>query len=229
MSGTYFNCLNNITILCVDGVNPDIGLKALKYSMQHINFGKSILLSHIKPGNIPDNIVFQEIPKLTHDTYSEFMLHELYKYIDTDYCLNIHDDGFVINPQLWDDAFLEYDYIGAPWLHTVQYFGEKYRVGNGGFSLRSKKLINLCKNIKTKGHEDAAICIYHRDALEQHGCKFAPVEVAMKFSLEEQIPECPFDLNKTFGFHGRGVPEMDPSRGHYQQFLDRIELLERII
>ena len=50
----------------------------------------------------------------------------------------------------------------------------------------------------------------------------------MKFSLEEQIPECEFNLNNTFGFHGRGVPEMDPSRGHYQQFLDRIKLLETI-
>lgn len=220
--------LNNVTILCVDGINPDIGLKALKYSMKHIIFGKSILLSHINPGNIPDNIIFEQIPKLTHDTYSQFMLHELYKYVDTDYCLTIHDDGFVINPHLWNDEFLQYDYIGAPWLHTVQYFGEKYRVGNGGFSLRSKKLINLCRNIKTKGHEDAAISIYYRDALEQYGCKFAPVDVAMKFSLEEQIPECEFNLNNTFGFHGRGIPEMDPSRGHYQQFLDRIKLLESI-
>ena len=87
--------LKNVTILCVDGVNPDIGLKALKYSMKHIIFGKSILLSHINPGNISDNIIFEQIPKLTHDTYSQFMLHELYKYVDTDYCLTIHDDGFV--------------------------------------------------------------------------------------------------------------------------------------
>lgn len=220
--------LNNVTIICIDGVNPHIGAKALKYSMRGINFGKSILLSHIKPDNLSNDIIFQQIPKLTHDTYSKFMLHEMYKYIDTDYCLTIHDDGFVINPHLWTDEFLKYDYIGAPWLHTVQYFGPKYRVGNGGFSLRSKKLINLCRNIITKGHEDAAICIYYRDVLEKHGCNFAPVDIAMRFSLEEQIPECTFDLNNTFGFHGRGVPEMDPSRGHYQQFLDRIKLLESV-
>ena len=221
--------LKNVTIICIDGVNPDIGLKALKYSMKDIEFGSAKLISHIRPDNIPDTIEFIEIGKLTHDSYSPFMLHELYKYVDTDFCLTIHDDGFVINPQLWDNNFLNYDYIGAPWLHTVQYYGQKYRVGNGGFSLRSKKLINLCRHIKlANGHEDASICIRYRDVLESHGCVFAPVEVAMKFSLEEQIPECEFNLNNTFGFHGRGDPNMDPSRGHYQQFLDRIKLLERI-
>jgi hypothetical protein len=178
--------LDNVTIICIDGVNPDIGLKALKYSMKDIEFGSAKLISHIRPDNIPDTIEFVEIGKLTHDSYSPFMLHELYKYVDTDFCLTIHDDGFVINPHLWNNDFLKYDYIGAPWLHTVQYYGEKYRVGNGGFSLRSKKLINLCRQIKLNaGHEDSSICIRYRDALESHGCAFAPVEVAMRFSLEE--------------------------------------------
>lgn len=220
--------LSNITIICIDGVNPENGLKAVKYSIKHINFGDAKLLSHIKPDNMPSNIKFVEIPKLTHDSYSPFMLHELWKYVDTDFCLTIHDDGFVINPHLWSDEFLNYDYIGAAWWHTVSFYGEKYRVGNGGFSLRSKKLIELCRYIKTSGHEDAAISIHYRDMLENYGCKFAPVNIAMKFSLEEKIPECEFDLNNTFGFHGRGDPNMDPSRGNYQQFLDRIKLLESI-
>jgi hypothetical protein len=220
--------LNNITILCVDGVNPENGLKALKYSMKHINFGSAKLLSHIQPVNIPDTIQFVKIEKLTHDSYSPFMLHELHRYVDTDFCLTIHDDGFVINPHLWNDNFLNYDYVGAPWHHTIPYYGQKYRVGNGGFSLRSKKLIDLCKNLNSTGHEDSTICIRNRDYLESNGCKFAPVEVAMKFSLEEQIDECEFNLNNTFGFHGRGDPNMDPSRGHYQQFLNKIKLLKEI-
>ena len=219
--------LKNVTIICVDGVNPHIGLKALKYSIRHIDFAKNLLISHIKPDNIPDNISFQEIPKLTHDTYSQFMLHELYKYVDTDYCLTIHDDGFIINPHLWSDEFLEYDYIGAPWYHTVPYYGQKYRVGNGGFSLRSKKLVNLCRNIKTNSHEDANISIRNRDLLEHYGCKFPSVEVAMRFSLEEEIPECPFDLNTCFGFHGKGTSTLR-SNEHNQQLLDRIKLLDTV-
>lgn len=217
--------LKNITLICIDGVNPDIGLKAIKYSTKHIDFAKNILLSHIKPDNVPDDIIYQEIPKLTHDTYSQFMLHELYKYVDTEYCLTIHDDGFIINPHLWDDEFLEYDYIGAPWKN----YGQINRVGNGGFSLRSKKLINLCRYMDSQGHEDGTICLRYKNALEQHGCKFAPVEVAMRFSLESRIPECDFDLNNCFGFHGRGDPKnMCDHDGFYQQFQDKLKLLESV-
>jgi len=217
--------LDNITILCVDGVNPEIGLKALKFSMKHIQFGKAKLLSHIKPDNIPDSIEFTEIEKLSHETYSPFMLHQLHKYVDTDYCLTIHDDGFVINPHLWTDEFLKYDYIGAPWKN----YGQINRVGNGGFSLRSRKLINLCQYMESRGHEDGTICLRYKAALEQHGCRFAPVELAMKFSLESRIPECEFDLNNCFGFHGRGDPKNTCDHdGFYQQFQDKIKLLEQV-
>ena len=90
--------LDNVTIICIDGVNPNVGVKALKYSMQEINFAQSIILSHIKPDIIPDGVEYIKIPELTHHTYSSFCLHELYKYFTTDFVLIIHDDGFVINP-----------------------------------------------------------------------------------------------------------------------------------
>ena len=81
--------LDNITIICIDGVNPNIGIRALKYSIEKIQFNRHLILSHIKPDIISDNIEYIEIPKLTHDTYSPFCLHHLYKYVDTDYVLLI--------------------------------------------------------------------------------------------------------------------------------------------
>lgn len=220
--------LDNVTIICIDGVNPNIGLKALKYSMRNVDFKEAKIVSHIKPDDLPDNIQFCQIEPLTHDTVSSWTLHELYKYVDTDYCLTIHDDGFVINPHLWTNEFLNYDYIGAPWFHTIPYYGPIHRVGNGGFSLRSKKLINLCKNLNyTSGHEDGIICLRNRLWFEAQGCKFSPVEIAMKFSLEEEIPECEFNLNNCFGFHGRGISLLR-SENHNQQLLDRIKLLESV-
>ena len=219
--------LKNITLICVDGVEPTLGVKALRYSMQKINFAKSIIISHIKPENLSDDIEFIEIEKLTHETYSPFFLKNLSNYFDTEYCLTIHDDGFVINPHLWSDEFFNYDYIGAPWKPGYGNF----RVGNGGFSLRSKKLVELCKDIhlSPKEHEDGAICIRNRSNLETSGCVFAPVEVAMKFSLECRIPECDFDLNNSFGFHGRGDPKNTHDHdGFYHQFHDRLKLLESV-
>lgn len=217
--------LPNVTIICIDGVNPEIGLKALKYSIKDIKFAKAILLSHIRPDNIPDNITFCQMPKLTHDTYSKFVLEHLSDYFDTEFVLLINDDGFVINPHLWQDEFLKYDYIGAPWKAHYPHA----RVGNGGFSLRSKKLTQLCKFIRwSGGHEDAEICIFNRGFLEANSCRFAPLELAMKFSLESKIPECPnYDLNTCFGFHGRGVVT-DVFEDGGQQFKDRLKLLDNV-
>jgi len=220
--------LDNVTIVAIDCIRQDEASKALRYSMKDIDFGKSKFFSNIKPKTILDSTEFIQIEKLTHETYSVFVLHELHKYIDTEYCLIVHDDGFVINSHLWNDEFLNYDYIGAPWYHTIPHYGHIYRVGNGGFSLRSKKLLDLCANLPVKGHEDSTICLKYRPYLESRGCKFAPVEVAMKFSLEEKIPECEFDLNNTFGFHGRGDPDHDPSQGFYWKFKEKIKLLESI-
>lgn len=71
-------------------------------------------------------------------------------YVDTDYCLIIHDDGFIVNPHLWTDDFLKYDYIGAPWYLGINrgltWLQDRHNlVGNGGFCIRSKKLMNELK------------------------------------------------------------------------------------
>ena len=216
--------LDNVTIICIDGVNPNVGVKALKYSMQEINFAQSIILSHIKPDIIPDGVEYIKIPELTHHTYSSFCLHELYKYFTTDFVLIIHDDGFVINPHKWTNEFLNYDYIGAPWR------GEgNNRVGNGGFSLRSKKLVNLCRAIQWGGgHEDGEICITQRQLFVNNGCKFAPTELAALFSLESKLHDVEYNLENSFGFHGKGVVE-SVHFGEGQQFKDKLKLRDAVI
>ena len=160
------------------------------------------------------------------------MLYDLYKHIDTEFCLVVQHDGKVNNPNLWNPKFLEYDYIGSPWVsfkttfwpwQDCKYFDYKWnqiptdndelRVGNGGFSLRSKKLIESSKYINTpflhetkrvdntfySPHEDFFICFYARELYENQGVKFCPFELAYHFSKESI-----FDENKniqTFGSH----------------------------
>jgi len=51
----------------------------------------------------------------------------------------------------------------------------------------------------------------------------------MKFSLESKIPECDFNLNNCFGFHGKGRPEdVQVHDGYYHQFQEKIKLLDTI-
>jgi hypothetical protein len=217
--------LSNITIVGFSGSTPEQAVRSIKYSTSKINFNKKIIFSHIKPKNLTDDIHFECIEELTHHTYSRFILHDLVKYIDTDFCLITHDDGFIINPHLWDDSFLDYDYIGAPWRsHYPQ-----ARVGNGGFSLRSKKFLQLCKHIPWNGmHEDAQCCIFYKDFFIANGCKYATIDVAMRFSLESKIPECKnYSLDTTFGFHGKGLV-YDVFQDDGQQFQDKINLLNTI-
>jgi hypothetical protein len=62
-----------------------------------------------------------------------------------------------------------------------------------------------------------------------YGCKYAPVELAMRFSLESKIDDCEYNLDNCFGFHGRGHPNNTCVHdGHYQQFQEKCRLLETI-
>ena len=72
--------------------------------------------------------------------YSFFVLKALHEYVETQHCLLVQWDGFVTNANAWRPDFLAFDYIGAPWPQ----FSDGRNVGNGGFSLRSRKLLKAC-------------------------------------------------------------------------------------
>jgi hypothetical protein len=206
--------LNNITLLSVTSVNLDRTIRALKHSMKGVNFSEVILLTDKDVS--PDNIKTIKIEQLDYVGYSKFIVYKLHKFINTEFALIIQDDGFVTNPEQWSDEFLNYDYIGAPFPippsnDTISYrdpFGNLQRVGNGGFSLRSKKLLELPTklNLEWKSYfgywnEDGFFAVHNRHILEENGCKFAPVNIAAKFSIENNMPET---INITsFGFHGK--------------------------
>jgi hypothetical protein len=207
--------LKDITIVSVTGINSKSHLGAIKYSSKHINFGQSKLIT---TEDIEDKEV--EIIKIDHmdyEEYSRFLVYELGDFIDTTHALIVQSDGYVVNPNKWNNLFLDFDYIGAPWPLPQDNFsyrdpkGNLCRVGNGGFSLRSKKLLKLAKelNLKWKDYfgfynEDGFYCCHNRESYENNGCKFAPIEVASIFSQENIVEE-----NKNlipFGFHGKNNP-----------------------
>jgi len=73
--------LKNITLLCVNGVNPNNGVRALKHSMKDIDFAEVKILSHIQPDNLSNNISFCAIDKMTHSRLNTWAHQELYKYV----------------------------------------------------------------------------------------------------------------------------------------------------
>jgi predicted O-methyltransferase YrrM len=200
--------IDNCTLFAVDCVQPELAIKALEKTCEQLSFKEVIFFSDIKPKIFNEKFKFQQIDKISSlDEYSEFMLTKLTDFIDTEFCFSVHHDGFVINPDLWDDRFLECDYIGAPWPRNAHFIIEGKRVGNGGVSIRSKKLMEYVKTIPQRGHEDTVICVNLRSHLEDKGFVFAPLEVAAKFSVELPCDDLNQNTSNTFAFHGKHTPD----------------------
>lgn len=150
--------------------------------------------------------------KITNiDDWNKAIIYNLADYVETDFAMLIHADGYVIRPERWRAEFLDYDYVGAPWplpLDSYSYRdqeGKIVRVGNS-VSLRSKRLLEAPRRLNFEWrpyfgntNEDGFLCCHHRQDLEREGVRFAPLEVAIHFSKEHEIEE-----NKgieTFAFH----------------------------
>jgi hypothetical protein len=193
--GAAVRRLPDVTLLAVTDVALSATARALNLSQRRLRFGETLFLSNRPP---PPNTEaeWRPIPPIgSRSEYSRFMLRDLAAHIATQHVLCAQWDGYVLDPDQWDSAFLDYDYIGAPWPH----FADGMRVGNGGFSLRSRRLIEACAELPiTDEPEDVAICRTHRPMLEKRfGLHFAPEEVARRFAYERMIP-----TGKEFGFHG---------------------------
>ena len=192
--------LLNTTLCCIDCNNYELSILAIKHCLQLCQFSK-ILFFTDKEFNL-ENIAVLKIPKITtKEQYSIFVLKELNGYIDTDFVLIIQWDGFIVNPDAWTQEFQNYDYIGAKW----PWYNDGFNVGNGGFSLRSKRLLQILSGDKfkisihsLKYGEDTYICRTYRRFLEnEYGIKFAHESVADRFSYERIEP-----VGNPFGFHG---------------------------
>lgn len=210
--------LPNVTLVAMTSVNVTATIKAMQYSMRGIDFGDAVLITHKKPWNMPKSIRYSHTTKLTNiDEFNYKMVYELGDHIKTDFALIVHADGFVVNPEMWRDEFLDYDYIGAPWPlppegDTTTYRdkdGNICRVGNSA-GIRSKRLMDFPKkaNIPWEGeyaygrmwfYEDGFICCKIRHLLEAEGMRIAPIDVAKYYAHEKMIPEV--QGIKPFAFH----------------------------
>lgn len=185
--------------------------------MRQADFGEVLLLSDNPPAEIDPAITWRRIDRLlSRADYSRFMLQGLAEHISTTHALCIQWDGFVLKGSAWNPQFLDWDYIGAIWPH----FRDGYNVGNGGFSLRSRRLLLACRDLSFNPHdgEDVIICRLNRPQLEERGIRFAPEAVARKFAYERTLP-----TGKEFGFHGAfNLVEHIPS-DHAQRLFRSLE------
>lgn len=150
-------------------------------------------------------------------SYCIDLVENLHARFKTPYVLTIQDDGFPLRPGL--EHFIgTYDYIGSPWVRHATYFDlypYKYCVGNGGFSLRSKRLCEIASRIYKKwfSHlpywwyitgDDTFYCktlrFWFRSAVRE--MRWPTPEEACKFSIENNAEFLPSEA--PLGFHATG-------------------------
>jgi SAM-dependent methyltransferase len=191
--------LDQVTLCCIDCVNVPLAVQAMRRSLDACAFSKALLFTSQPVADAGEGIEVVQIPPIrSKREYSIFLVKKMPEYVKTDHALIVQWDGYVTRPDAWDPAFLDCDYIGAPWPPDLS----PNPVGNGGFSLRSRKLMDALLDPSFPEdaivHEDQAICVHFRPRLEsEFGIRFAPVDVAGRFSHETVHSGRP-----TFGFHG---------------------------
>jgi len=215
---------NNLTIVSVYGHNDgSSAIPSIQKSMQELSGSRGLLLSIAKPENLPESIEWKQIGFLDYMMYSTFVMHSLYAFIETDYCLMVQDDGWVLNGANFHPEYYEYDYIGGV-CHAAMVGNElllwgtwhdkhpRTIVQNGGFSLRSKRFLEapnklgIVHSFATDIHlwnEDVQLSCIKRNLFAEHGIQYAPESVVRDFALESVIPTFhdDFDFSRLLGAH----------------------------
>lgn len=193
--------INNktITLFCLSTDLPEESIRVMKHCYSVFpHFDQVKLLSAYSGQEDKVEIIKVDNVK-NYSDYNKFMVESISDYIKTDFCLVVQSDGYIINPGSWDDAFLNYDYIGAPW----PWLGNI--CGNGGFSLRSKKILDLASKLKYSPGtpEDNVYCLTEKNYFAANNMLYADAHTAARFSVEGNAGFPDAGLHASFGFHGK--------------------------
>lgn len=159
------------------------------------------------------------VPGLVHSMSVDCNAN-LFRYFDTGSVLVIQNDGFPLRNGL--AAFAgKYDYIGAPFVRKTKLnrllgLWPRFAVGNGGFSLRSKRICEAASYYWNRRYhwmpeshrfvrEDAFYCFWlpFIEPAYRKLMRFAPWDEASRFSYDSLYGEGVSEL--PFGFHGKGA------------------------
>lgn len=194
--------LPSVTLLATDCVDANSAIKVLEHCKSKVDFADVKLLTNI-PVDYPHKVKIMPLNSLI--AYSIFMLTKVHEYIDTPHVLIVQRDGWILNSQSWNDDWLQLDFIGP-------LFMQYDKVGSGGFSFRSKRLMeNTAKNTPEwdgtdkHAHEIQKTLDYYEDGMICLSGKYS----AFKIATKEQAADFATGGNRNpkyfrdypFGFH----------------------------
>ena len=133
-------------------------------------------------GNMNIKVIKLDIDNLDVKNYNKLMCtKDFWNLFSGEKILIYEEDTFIFKSNIMD--FIKWDYIGAPWPNL-----EDINVGNGGLSLRTKKImIEIIENFSAlKEEEYFPHDIYFSKHINKFGC-LADFISALKFSSEGLI------------------------------------------
>lgn len=212
-----------VTLVIVGTTQHELMSFAVNKTLLNFKVDKIKIFSNKKIECYQDYIFYKLPDNFNLYDYSNFILKDLNSYIDTDYVLIIQYDGFATNGQYFQNDYFKYDFIGSltsinhpPLLkfitdtrHCDKITKNWYNIG-GGFSLRSKKLLEALTDNYIKSSvfnydtnlyhncEDIFVAVLYKEYLEKkHGIIYAPAEICLDFNSETLI-----GYSNCLGFHG---------------------------
>jgi len=134
-------------------------------------------------------LVNLQVDNLDAKSYSSlFIAESFYDNIPTETFLVFQTDSIILKENKDNiNLFLEYDYVGAPWIINNS-------VGNGGLSLRKKsKMLEIIKSKEYKEeNEDYYFCLNVDEKISYNVPNY---EKAKSFSVETTFFESPFGIH----------------------------------
>jgi len=205
--------LPSVTLVIYDTVAPNLSTICLGDTLREVKFAEAHFWSTTSPPSDFDCLCFLTEASGSKQKDLSQLWYKIPSSVITPFVLRVEWDAGISDPEMWMDEFLEYDYVGAPWP-----WHQDLSVGNSGFCLLSRKLLRFLqinpKRFPFKLDWDDVLCREYRPALESEGFRWAPEELAGRFSLEYG------PLRPSFGYHDcRNWPRVLSSR-------DRMRRLE---
>jgi hypothetical protein len=159
----------------------------------------------------------------TKQGWSQCLWYEVPLHLRTSHSLSIQWDSWVVDPAMWRDEYLNYDFIGAPW-----WYKDGMNVGNGGFSLRSTKFARFVRKHRAQfpcitDVDDDLYCRKYRPSLQEAGFVWAPEPLAQEFSFECVRPDL---TARHFGFHATFNFDYG-CEGSEDRLLERAQIMAR--
>lgn len=155
------------------------------------------LYAHRACQDFQNQVTFHNIDKrnLTLLEYNKLLTQpEFYETFQSEYVLIFQTDSMLFPQSLFDISyFFGYDYVGAPW----KWAHRKDGGGNGGLSLRK---VQSFIDILGKHEYPMSVNVAEDLFFDSLPLKFAPFDVAQRFSVESVWYAAPFGCHKPWQY-----------------------------